>query len=178
MDATKFTVTRQLQYPDGDFVVEISQGEFDYCNPGKLGCMFRKLGEDETFAGMTPAVEAGIAIAKAWQEHEPDLVILIAVGNTGGNTMPFDGEEFTEEVLSALREKAKAFDEKLPKCSHCGEILPAKKDRYRNGNSDWSGDEFCSMHCAEEAQRFDDQQQAEDDAEADAELAELTDGDG
>ncbi len=31
-----YTVTRQCQFPDGDYVVEISAGGIDFTNPGEL----------------------------------------------------------------------------------------------------------------------------------------------
>jgi hypothetical protein len=33
---TRYCVTKQIQYPDGDRVVEISIGTFDYVNPDCL----------------------------------------------------------------------------------------------------------------------------------------------
>jgi hypothetical protein len=138
----KFSVTRQNQWPEGKLVVEVSQGGFDYCNPGMLCCKFGRLGEGDTFDGMTPAVKAAIEVAKAWQATT-DEEIGIAVGNTGGNTCPFDGEPLTPEVEAGLLAKAEAFDEGLDKCANCGDILG--EERYG------AFDEYdcCSSNCAE-----------------------------
>ncbi len=47
--------------------------------------------------------------------------------------------------------KATEFDESLPKCDKCGEVLG--KDRY--SNEDYCADEaFCSQYCCEESVRF------------------------
>jgi hypothetical protein len=138
----RFTVTRQRQWPEGTLCVEISQGGPDYTNPGQLVAKFGKLGEDETFDGMTPAVQAGIAVWRAWKEITEDP-IGIAVGNTGGNTMPFDGEDLTEEYEKELLEKAREFDEGLEKCAHCGDILT--DDRF----GAYGENDCCSQHCAE-----------------------------
>lgn len=144
----QFTVTRQRQWPEGNLVVEISKGGMDYVNPGMLVEKFARLGEGESFLGMTPAVEAGIAVYKAWKERCPDEELGIAVGFTHGCTLPFDGEELTIEVEEALRAEAKSYDERLPKCANCGEILSAdERERY----GDYHAGEFdcCSESCAE-----------------------------
>ena len=39
-------------------------------------------------------------------------------------------------------------DARLPKCDHCGK--PCRK-KYINSESNWTGFEFCSEYCAEEA---------------------------
>jgi hypothetical protein len=144
-----WTVTRQHQWPDGNFVVEVSAGGIDYCNPDALGKKYP--GEFEEFVSKVAAVEAAITIAKAWQKDnppcpelaDPDKRIQIATGGTGGMTMPFSGEELTEETFAALRKEAAESDEKLPKCGHCGEILSEK------WHNDFDGDfVYCSENCA------------------------------
>lgn len=57
---TRFCVTRQTQYPDGDLCVEISSGDFNYTNP-------RQIGHVEEFSLALEAVEYAIDIAKQWQ---------------------------------------------------------------------------------------------------------------
>jgi hypothetical protein len=152
IQASVFTVTRQCQWPHGDCVVEISQGGVDYSNPDCLSGQYP--GEIEEYDGMTDAVEAAIKIAEAWQADERKKPrhkrqpILIAVGNTGGHTMPFEGERLTKKNLAALREKAKEFDDKLPKCDHCGKII---KEKWTHPHSQWNDTAFCSEYCADKA---------------------------
>jgi hypothetical protein len=140
-----FTVTRQSQWPEGTLIVEISQGSLDYANPGMLCVKYRNLGEGDTFTGMTDAVEAGIKIARQWAK-DARTHIQIAVGCTGGNTLPFEGQRISAKVERELRAKAKDFDAKLPKCENCGEILG--EQRYGDG---YSGEyDCCSQYCAEQ----------------------------
>ncbi len=140
-----FTVTRQNQWPEGTLCVEISQGGYDYSNPGMLGVKYRNLGEGDTFEGLTPAVEAGIAVYNAWKKDNPDAKLGIAIGNTDGNTLPFDGQELTEELAKDLRLKAQEFDETLETCDQCGAIL----GETRYGNADAGEYNCCSESCAE-----------------------------
>ena len=102
--AGPWVVTRQHQYPDGELVVEISGGGKDYTNPGALSSNYP--GEFEEIDDPREAIETAIDIALSWQAESPKDEILIAVGNTLGFTMPFDGEELSEEVFTQLHEWA------------------------------------------------------------------------
>lgn len=136
-------VTRQHQWPDGDFVVEISSGGIDYTNPGALCKKYS--GEFEEFNNPQEAVEAGIRIAQQWKKDSPDKDILIGSGCTAGMTMPFDGLPLTIETYNLLRHNAKECYDELEKCDECGELLG--KERY--GMSDIGEYNCCSAYCAE-----------------------------
>ncbi len=138
----EFTVSRQSRCFTGEQVVEISQGGIDYTNADALCAKYE--GEFETFTGMKPAVEAGIAIAKAWSADSTDT-IHIGVGCTGGYSMPFEEKPATEDNFSALLESADEFDAKLPRCGQCGEILEDTK----YGDADIGEYNCCSEYCAE-----------------------------
>lgn len=153
----QFTVTRQNQWPDGTLCVEISQGGEDYSNPCMMGVKYPKLGEGETFDGLSPAVTAGIAVYKAWQADDPNAEIFIAVGNTGGDTMPFDGDILTPEVEAALNKKATEFDAKLEHCAQCGEVMEHTKFGWYGDDND-----CCSQECAEKHYSVEDFDQEED----------------
>ena len=159
-----FTVTRQLQWPDCDNVVEVSVGGLDYCNPGMLTPKFKHLGEGQEFSDPREAVAAAIKIRDAWRTAgTPDAAI--GYGSTGGMTMFFDPREADEAVAWA-----EAAWEKLPKCDGCGEPLPDKHKRWHA--VDCSDEEFCSAPCAERAAEFYASEEAalavEVDAEGDA----------
>ena len=136
-----WTVTRQRQWPDGDFVVEISSGGFDLVNPGAL--VSKYAGEGEEYLSLVEAVEKAIKIAQQWQKDKPKEEILIGIGATGGYTMPFDGMELTEETFEDLRKQAKEHDDRLPKCDRCGEILG---DTYYTMDDN----KYCREYCLEE----------------------------
>lgn len=142
MNRSTFTVTRQHRYHDGYKIVEVSQGGIDYANPDALCKKWQ--GEFDEYTGMTAAVEAAIGIAKAWQETTTDQ-IFIGVGATHGMTMEFDALTLNDTTFDALLDKAAKFDENLPKCEHCGDILTG--ETYGHEFSD--GHPFCSEHCAE-----------------------------
>lgn len=142
MNRYTFTVTRQHRWSDGLKIVEVSQGGIDYANPDALAKKWQ--GEFDEFTGMTAAVEAAIGIAKAWQETTTDQ-IFIGVGATHGMTMEFDALSLNEKNFDDLLTKAEKFDENLPRCGHCGDILTSRNYRH-----EFSDDEFCSEYCAEQ----------------------------
>jgi len=152
-----WTVTRQCQWPDGDLVVEVSEGGLDYTNPGALCARYE--GEFETFDSKVEAVTTAIKIAKAWQIDSPDEEIEIATGGTMGFTMPFPGEPLNDEIFAGMLQEAQEVDDALPKCDHCATILG--RDKWKNENSSWSGCVFCSENCANVAQEFDEREDAE-----------------
>lgn len=152
-----WTVTRQLQWQDGNNVVEVSFGNLDYTNPDALSAKYP--GEFKEFSDPREAVGAAIEIAKAWQADAPDKTIEIGYGATGGFTMPFDGEPLTENTFQELVDWANAKYEKLEKCDGCSEPLPEKRKRWTA--EDWSGAEYCSEYCANKAAEFNQEQEAE-----------------
>ena len=150
-DLRKFVVTRQHQWATGDLVVEIAQGGRDYSNPDAL--VKKYPGEFDEHIGKLEAVKVAIAILRAWQADEPKKKILIGEGFTHGDTMPFEGERLTKKLEKAMLKAAQEFDDKLPKCGRCGELLGGKGERYGNEHTmHMGGDEsypFCSTNCAE-----------------------------
>ena len=134
-----FTVTRQLQWPEGTPVVEISCGGLDYTNPDALSPRYS--GEFETYDDPRKAVDAAIAICKAWRK-DGEKRARVGTGATGGMTMPFETCTFRE-----AKDWAQRRYEDLPKCDRCGTILG--EITYRNGDLD-PDHRFCSEYCAEE----------------------------
>ena len=136
-----YTVTRQIQWPDGGHLVEISAGGFDYTNPDALLEQFASLGEGETFLSPVKAVEAAIKVCEAWRAVGCDEA-QIGHGATGGMTMPFDPCTYEEARAWAAEREAS-----LPRCDGCGELLG--KDRYRV--QELHDEVFCREYCAEQA---------------------------
>ena len=134
-----YTVTRQLQWPEGTPVVEISSGGIDYTNPDALANKYQ--GEFETYDDPREAATVAIAICKAWR-LDGEKKGKVGHGATGGMTMPFDTCTFKELLAWAK----KAF-QGLPKCDRCGEVLP---ERYYT-HPDFPDERFCREYCAEEA---------------------------
>ena len=87
----KWTVTRQYQWPNGNSVVEISEGGIDYTNPDALAGKY--LGEFEEFADPRKAVETAIEICRSWR-RDGEKKAYIGIGATGGYTLPFDRLSF------------------------------------------------------------------------------------
>jgi len=88
-----YTVTRQLQWPEGTPVVEISAGGRDYTNPDALSAKYP--GEFETYADPVEAVEAAISICRAWRQ-DGKKEAKEGYGATGGMTLPFETCTFRE----------------------------------------------------------------------------------
>ncbi|MDP2661318.1 MAG: hypothetical protein Q8R28_11385 [Dehalococcoidia bacterium] len=132
-----WTVTRQIQWPSGDAVVEISKGGRDYTNPDALSGKYP--GEFETFADPEEAAQVALQILDLWQgDGQPDAQV--AYGATGGMTMPF-----SPCTPDELKEWAAKAAEGLPKCDHCGGILGEEK--YQR--PDLPDMTYCREYCAE-----------------------------
>ena len=154
-----YVVTRQMQWPDGDPVVEVSEGGMDYTNPDAL--FARYPGEFEVFQNPMDAVETAVEICRAWRkdgknDRDTGQFARVGVGATGGHTMPFEGGSFTE-----ARQWAKETWEKLEKCPTCGKVVEDLQEWWRAG--EWIGDDFlpfddgekyCSEYCAEKGSTF------------------------
>ena len=134
-----YTVTRQLQWPDGNLMIEISEGGFDYVNPDMLSPKYDQ--EGESFDNPIDAVDAALQILKDWQHDEPNNHIGIGYGATLGFTAPFDESDIAEIKAWAQKE----YD-RLPKCDRCGEIIT---DEYRIYDDPFEM-RFCSEQCAEQ----------------------------
>ncbi len=155
-----YVVTRQRQWPEGELVVEISEGGIDYTNPDALSAKFER--EFEEIMDPREAVEVAINIAEDWQAsldknlktNKERKMVGIAHGATGGFTMPFEPTE-TEELIKWAEETYR----KLPKCDECGGILPDERERFIC--VEWSEREFCSERCAERAWEADEIANAE-----------------
>lgn len=147
----KIYVSRQRYWPDGDLLVELALGGLDYSNPGMMGAKYRNLGEGQEYTDPREAVEAGLAILKAWRLDAPEEDIQIGHGNTFGFTMPFSGE--SEDKLKSWADK---IYDSLPKCAQCSDLLG--KEKY--GCHETGEYECCSERCAEKYyyQELDDEQ--------------------
>jgi len=141
-EGQKFFVSRQRYYgvdEDEGTVVEIAYGGLDYANPDMLGTKWPHLGEGKEFSDPREAVEAAIRVCDAWRVSGESNA-KVAMGATGGNTIPFEPKEYDE-----ARARAEELYEKLPKCDQCGEVLG--KQTYSHDLDDQG--KFCSEHCAD-----------------------------
>jgi hypothetical protein len=135
-------VSRQIYWgvdPEDSHMVEIAMGGRDYANPDMLVAKYA--GEGEEYTDPVKAVEAALEIAAQWRKAEPSKTINIAHGCTGGNTMPFEGDEVEELKAWALK-----LSESLPKCARCGKSIEGESYTH----SDADDEKFCSEYCAEE----------------------------
>lgn len=133
-----YTVTRQLQWPDGNPMVEISEGGFDYVNPDMLTSRYP--GEGMTYDNPLEAAAAAIDILNQWRRDNPDDHIGIGYGATLGFTAPFE-----ESDISEIREWAQKEYDRLQKCNWCGDII-TDEVYLLDGDG-----RFCSERCAENA---------------------------
>lgn len=148
-----YTVTRQLQWPEGTAVVEVSNGGLDYTNPDALVAKYS--GEFEEFLSPVEAVETAIDICRSWR-NDGKKSAKVGIGATGGMTLPFDTCSFKDAQLWARK-----TEEGLQKCPTCGKIVEDLKEWYLAGtytkdgfypNDD--GEKYCSEYCAEKASEF------------------------
>jgi hypothetical protein len=137
---TRYCVTKQIQYPDSDRVVEVSVATFDYVNPD---CLSDGIKECET---ATEAVEYAIELAQKWQA-ECGEEVFVGKGYTGGNTMPFDPWELCELTFAKFRAWARERDEDLLRCDWCGSVIEDQNKYSVYDSGDFS---FCREYCAEQ----------------------------
>lgn len=145
MNRNRFYVSRQAPYyQEGHNQVEVAQGGLDYSGSDMLCAEYQKLGEGEEFTGMRKAVDAAIAIARQWKADSGEKVF-IATGCTHGMFTELEGVPFTNKVAKQLQQEAVAFDESLPKCDQCGEMLDVSEFVLL----DDPDVKFCREYCAE-----------------------------
>lgn len=130
-----YNVTLQRQYPDGDLVVEVGIGDYNYANPGQIG-------ECYEFEDPREAVKLALTIAQT-EEAARREIVEVAHGYTMGMTMPFS--PCTPKELVAWGEEQY---ELRPKCGRCGEIYEGKGYYHPDLAED---DRFCSENCADNA---------------------------
>ncbi len=140
-----YTVTRQIQWPDGTWIVEISQGGLDYANPDMLVTWYD--GEGQTFENPVEALAVARQIRDAWKADASED-IEIGYGATFGMTMPFSGR--TDRELQEWAEKRyRQLVENAPSCDWCGEPMLGGNPGY------WAAmlpeERFCREFCAESA---------------------------
>jgi hypothetical protein len=149
-----WTVTRQIQWPNGDPIVEISEGGIDYTNPDALAAKYP--GEFREFEDPREAVNTAIEICKAWRKDGKPTAML-GIGATGGYTIPFDSTTFRN-----AKKWAEETWDKLEKCPVCGTVMEDTKEWWRAGtwydNGDFvpndDGLKYCSEYCAEKHSDF------------------------
>jgi len=149
-----YTITRQLQFPDGCPVVEISSGGIDYTNPDAL--VEKYPGEFEEYKSPVEAVESAIEICRSWR-NDGEKKAMLGIGATGGMTMPFGTCTFKD-----AQKWAKETFKNLEKCASCGEIMEGSDTWYQAGCFTLSGNffpyddgfKYCSESCAEKASEF------------------------
>lgn len=138
-----YTVTRQLQWPAGQHMVEVSYGSLDYTNPDALSARYP--GEFKTFHDPREAVETAITIQEQWQHDTKDKKVHIGVGDTMGMTMPFEAD--TPEAVTKWAEKEY---ESLTKCPRCGDVIEDDEGYTIEMLEEVL---FCSEQCAENEYR-------------------------
>ena len=109
----KLVVTRQLQWPEGKRVVEVSVGDIDYVNPDALVAKYD--GEFQEYDNPTEAVESAIDICRKWRV-DGCKDAKVGFGSTGGFTMPFEVCSFRE----ARKWARKLLASTIEHCEHCG----------------------------------------------------------
>lgn len=155
---TKFFVSRQHEWGTWEHVVEVVYPTYEHASSDMLTVRFGRLGEGVEFADPRDAVEAAIAIRKAWHKTNPHFAIELRFGVTLGGM-------FATENTSAkdARERAEKCWEALPKCSRCDDLLP-KEWVYV---PDFCDDQkFCSQFCCDEAYTLEEPDETEEVADA------------
>jgi hypothetical protein len=142
---SKFYVSRQCYYYNGESTVEVTRGGSDYAGADMLVPKYN--GEGKEYNDPREAVEAAISICQQWRKDgEPKASV--ATGSTGGM-----GFELEKTTFALARKWAKEAYAALPKCDHCGEPLESDDKYYYL--PDFADDfKYCSENCANRAEEF------------------------
>jgi len=135
----KFFVSRQIYWLENTPVVEVAEGGLDYANPDML--VEKYPGERAEFNDPVEAVKTAIDICRLWR-RDGEKNAKVAIGFTGGNTIPFEPVSFKEALKIA-----KKIAEKLPKCGYCGDFIDPDEPLELD-----TGEVFCSEYCFERAE--------------------------
>jgi hypothetical protein len=147
-----FYVSRQHQYTSGRSTVEVESGGMDCAGPDMLVPLYSSLGEGQEYSDPREAVEAAIAVCRAWRA-DGEKRASVAFGSTGGM-----GVEIEPATFETARKWAERVWEGLPKCMGCVDPLPSKHKRWRA--NDYDGFEYCSESCAETAREYEERETA------------------
>ena len=142
-----YTVTRQIQWPDGAKVVEVSAGGLDLANPDMLEPKYPQ--EGESFHSPVEAAMAAITICRAWRKdgHKDARV---GYGATLGMTMPFSPCTF-QELRDWAVDRYEQLIAELPECNSCGDTIWDLTQAVRLSIEGAYGEVYCSQKCAEDA---------------------------
>lgn len=140
-----YTVTRQLQFPDGLEVVEVSQGGLDYANPDMLSPRYP--GEGDSYDSPLEAAGTAIEICRAWRQ-DGHKAAKVAYGATGGMTLPFSPCTF-DELRTWAKTRYQQMLDCLQPCNHCGQPIWDPRKAYSVPGL--GADRFCREKCAEDA---------------------------
>jgi hypothetical protein len=135
----KFIVSRQYYFYSGEYIVEIAYPSIDYTGPDMLVERYPEEGE---YSDPREALDAAIAIQKAWQADCPEESIGITFGH-------FDSIEGEPEEIKNLRTEIEKFYQELPKCDQCGKLLDENRTCMLWDDPDMG--RYCSEQCAENA---------------------------
>lgn len=143
----KFYVSRQVQWPTGDNIVEIAAGGLDRSGPDMLCSKFPDEGIEYT--DPREALKVAFAIRKDWHEQlradacaNPDISDEVRIEAGYNLDMIAACEEPTDVELHEWAEKEW---EAAPKCGECGEVV--EESYYLPGLE--CGLQFCSEYCAD-----------------------------
>lgn len=151
-----YFVSRQHYYYSGARAVEVARG-IDNSGSDMLTEQYPHLGEGREYDDPRDAVQAAIAIARAWRA-DSGRRISIATGSTGG--MFTELETTTQQ--DAIKWAAGEFD-RLPKCDRCGALRSETWHAYGDADMGY----FCSENCADNA-AYDNWQLNHEDEDEDA----------
>lgn len=143
-----FYVHRIHRWPDGAFLVEVSEGR-DSADPGVLTTRYRNLGEGDAFFNPRNAATAAVRIMKQWQKDDPvkfsdNMVTLSAIGLIGELGVPAEEMSALELFKWAKRQYAL-----MPRCGRCGD--PFRSDERYTIYDSYDEEGFCTDYCAETA---------------------------
>ena len=135
-----YHVSRQIQWPDGDKVVEIAIGGLDHAGPDML--VAKNSGEGETYLDPREAVKIALDIKQEW-EHDIDEPVRIDYGHADLVTLTDDCDAMTLKLWADKEYLS------LDHCERCGEIVDKHGECYTL--PDEIGEGFCcSQYCMED----------------------------
>lgn len=142
-----FYVSRQSNYyDDGAYSVEVAR-RLDCSGPGTLVARYAQLGEGDEYDNPHDAVEAAIAISRAWRGEIGRASVPFRCFTIAGNAFVYSTVK-DAMTIPELRAWARGEWDALKKCDRCGD--PIMGETWRLVEDPDIGD-FCSENCCDRA---------------------------
>lgn len=130
--------SRQITWLDGERMVEVVHGLDDVdCDALEIS---------DPYDDPRECVADALVVARAWQDREQSIEVLVYAGSTLGASIGVEGEPINDDTAAKVTAWGQREYDALPKCARCG--APIYGDGYCLVDSP-DDERYCREYCAE-----------------------------